>query len=122
MAQLYKFGSEGVPSGVIALWHGLLANIPSGWVLCDGNNDTPDLRGLFVVGANAGVEPGNTGGAVSHLHAVNIQSGLAGGLRVNPGTSAGNASSPSHSHNVSGNTELENHLPPYYSVAFIMKT
>lgn len=32
-----------VPSGLIALWVGDSANIPSGWLICDGNNGTPDL-------------------------------------------------------------------------------
>lgn len=40
-----------VPSGVIVMWSGTIANIPSGWHLCDGTNGTPDLRNFFVVGA-----------------------------------------------------------------------
>lgn len=59
----------GVPAGVIAMWGGLVANIPSGWVLCDGNNGTPDLRGLFIKGAVAGSDPGATGGSSTHTHA-----------------------------------------------------
>ena len=41
-------------SGMIMLWSGSEASIPSGWVLCDGTNSTPDLRNKFVVGASAG--------------------------------------------------------------------
>jgi hypothetical protein len=59
----------GLPAGLICMWHGLLANIPSGWVLCDGANGTPDLRSKFVKGAAAGVDPGATGGAATHTHA-----------------------------------------------------
>jgi len=54
-----------LPSGVICMWHGTLANIPSGWVLCNGSNSTPDLRGRFVQGALNGYNPGDTGGASS---------------------------------------------------------
>lgn len=43
----------GVPSGVIVMWSGTIATIPSGWFLCDGTNSTPDLRNRFIVGANA---------------------------------------------------------------------
>lgn len=50
------------------MWAGLLANIPTGWALCDGQNGTPDLRSKFVKGAAAGVEPGGTGGAATHTH------------------------------------------------------
>ena len=59
----------GLPAGLICMWHGLLANIPTGWVLCDGGNGTPDLRSKFVKGAAAGVDPGATGGAATHTHA-----------------------------------------------------
>ena len=41
----------GIPSGGIILWSGAANAIPSGFVLCDGNNSTPDLRDRFVVGA-----------------------------------------------------------------------
>lgn len=57
-----------VPAGVIVMWGGLVSAIPSGWVLCDGQNGTPDLRSKFVKGAAAGVDPGTTGGSTSHSH------------------------------------------------------
>lgn len=40
-----------IPTGVIVMWSGLIAEIPDGWALCDGGNGTPDLRDRFVVGA-----------------------------------------------------------------------
>ena len=49
----------GIPSGVILMWSGLIANIPSGWVLCNGQNSTPDLRGRFIQGAADGNEANN---------------------------------------------------------------
>jgi len=58
-----------LPAGLISLWHGLLSAIPSGWVLCDGTNGTPDLRDKFVKGAAAGQNPGGTGGSSTHTHA-----------------------------------------------------
>jgi hypothetical protein len=76
----------GVPVGVIVAWSGTIANIPSGWVLCDGQNDTPDLRDKFVIGAsqdNAGIARTNVTGSlttaggtkdavvVSHTHTIN---------------------------------------------------
>jgi len=50
---------SGIPSGVILMWHGLISNIPSGWVLCNGSNSTPDLRGKFLQGAANGLEANN---------------------------------------------------------------
>ena len=56
------------PSGIICMWHGLIANIPGGWLLCDGSNGTPDLRNRFVKGAAAATEAGATGGSTTHTH------------------------------------------------------
>ena len=38
------------PKGIIALWSGSSDRIPNGWTLCDGNNESPNLSGRFVVG------------------------------------------------------------------------
>lgn len=64
-----------IPSGLILLWSGSIASIPSGWVLCNGSNGTPDLRNRFVVGAGSTYAVGATGGSadatlVSHSHGV----------------------------------------------------
>jgi len=40
------------PKGMIVIWNGLSTNVPEGWVLCNGENGTPDLRGKFVLGVN----------------------------------------------------------------------
>ncbi len=55
--------AAGSPSGVIAWWSGSEASIPSGWLLCNGLNGTPDLRDRFVVGAGSHYSKGDTGGA-----------------------------------------------------------
>ena len=39
---------DNTPPGIIAMYSGLRTGIPSGWVICDGNNGTPDLRGRFI--------------------------------------------------------------------------
>lgn len=61
------------PAGVIVLWSGSIGSIPAGWVLCNGNNGTPDLRDRFVVGAGSTYSVDATGGSadaivVSHTH------------------------------------------------------
>lgn len=40
-----------VPYGCILIWSGTIATIPTGWRICDGTNNTPDLRDKFVIGA-----------------------------------------------------------------------
>jgi microcystin-dependent protein len=82
-------GNGTIPVGGIIMWSGTIANIPTGWALCNGSNSTPDLRNKFVVGAHSGAgigtvatagptfnattgvlsdnyTPGNTGGETAH--------------------------------------------------------
>jgi hypothetical protein len=60
-------------TGMIMLWSGSIASIPSGWALCNGSNGTPDLRNRFIVGAGSTYAVAATGGSadaivVSHTH------------------------------------------------------
>jgi len=62
-----------VPTGAILLWSGSTGSIPSGWLLCDGTNGTPDLRDRFIIGAGNNYAVNATGGTadavvVSHTH------------------------------------------------------
>lgn len=49
--QLANFSA--IPIGCIIMWSGAISTIPSGWRLCDGTNNTPDLRDKFVIGARS---------------------------------------------------------------------
>jgi hypothetical protein len=148
--------ANGVPSGCILLWSGSIASIPSGWVLCNGSNSTPDLRNRFVVGAGSTYAVGATGGSanaivVSHSH---TYSGNTGTMSANnthshtwdflpmQGTSTGSGSFAggsggsqstntvdiNHTHSYSGTTSTQGdsatnaNLPPYYALAYIMKS
>ena len=42
--------SSTFPRGLIMMWSGADADIPGGWLLCDGTLGTPDLRGKFIMG------------------------------------------------------------------------
>lgn len=57
--------TRGVPSGLISMWSGIASSIPAGWVLCDGLNNTPDLRDRFIVGAGLSYTVAAQGGAVN---------------------------------------------------------
>ncbi|MBA7658499.1 hypothetical protein ES703_66455 [subsurface metagenome] len=84
------------------MWSGLIVDIPNGWVLCDGENGTPDLRDRFVVGAPDGVNPGDIGGFADHDHDMTFDTDL---------------QSDDHSHNFSTTTYAVN--PGSYDVDFI---
>ena len=62
-------GDGTIPVGGIILWSGAIANIPSGWALCNGQTAngqvTPNLTDRFIVGAGSGYAVANTGGAAS---------------------------------------------------------
>tara|TARA_S200000501_G_C20834390_1_gene748714 strand:+ start:1722 stop:2147 length:426 start_codon:yes stop_codon:yes gene_type:complete len=122
----------GIPAGGIIIWSGAASAIPSGWVLCDGSNSTPDLRDKFVVGAQNAYAVGATGGSAdaivpNHTHPTSIDGG-----HVIPATAqttfsyggAGTYSSTifSMSNPTNGESVTNKNLPPYYALAYIMKT
>jgi microcystin-dependent protein len=81
-----------IPTGGIMLWSGSIGSIPSGWVLCNGNNGTPDLRDRFIVGAGSTYAVNATGGStdaivVSHTHGA---------------TSTSVVTDPGHKHDLEG--------------------
>jgi hypothetical protein len=85
MPQIISEGGAGAFSKAIAFWFGTIATIPTGWVLCNGSNGTPNLSNKILVGtdnfANNNTNKGSgTGitlsgsGASSHNHTVGPQS------------------------------------------------
>jgi len=55
-----------LPVGSIILWYGDSNSLPSGWAVCNGANNTPDLRNRFVMGARYDGEVGLMGGSSSY--------------------------------------------------------
>lgn len=137
-------------SGMIMMWSGSIASIPSGWYLCDGNNSTPDLRNRFVVGAGDTYSVDGTGGSadatlVSHTHTATVtdpghthewgyttesdDDGFGGSyseFTVKPGTDTrnpiqSNTTGITVANSTEGSSATNANLPPYYALAFIMK-
>ena len=155
-----------VPSGGIIMWSGAVSAIPTGWVLCNGSNSTPDLRNRFVLGAGSTYAVNATGGATtdsvttdsagSHSHGgttgndgVTIpRDGWGAGGSFGTSTSgrlvSGRGSQEfgetlesithvtgdrtfAHTHTISTeaahtHTATVDILPPYYALAYIMKS
>jgi len=65
--------------GMIAIWLGTYATIPSGWLYCDGTKGTIDLKGYYVKNAASTAEIGTTGGANTHTHAAESHSHTSSG-------------------------------------------
>jgi len=137
-------------AGMIMIWSGSSATIPSGWLLCDGTNSTPDLRNRFVVGATSTYAVGATGGSadaivVSHTHTATVTDsghthstgstgstgayigdGGAGGNRTYPTGNGGSTTGSSTtgitvSNSTTGSSGTNANLPPYYALCYIMK-
>ena len=113
-------------AGMIIMWSGTIATIPTGWLLCNGSSSTPDLRDRFIIGASAdsgGAAKTNvtasytqTGGSkdaslpshthtatvtdAGHVHTVGVIGASAEGLN----TAQGNPSSPTGTINTSTQT------------------
>jgi len=94
-------------TGMIIIWNGAANAIPSGWVLCNGSNSTPDLRDKFVIGAGNSYAVNATGGSkdaviVSHSHTINNHthtvSGNTGNQSANHSHTFSGSGSSSHSH------------------------
>ena len=136
-------------AGMIMLWSGSSATIPTGWLLCDGSNGTPDLRNRFVVGATSTYAVGATGGSadaivVSHTHTATVTDsghthstgvtgvntvgdGQGGGGRTYPNGNGGSTTGSSVtgitvSNSTTGSSGTNANLPPYYALCYIMKS
>lgn len=64
------FSAAGVHGYLIVMWD--TSSAPTGWVFCDGNNGTPDLREKFVIGAGGSYSVGASGGNNSWTQNYNI--------------------------------------------------
>jgi len=105
----------------IAIWYGSTSNIPTGWVLCDGTNGTPDLTDRFVMGAGT-TAPDVTGGSIQHTHTY-TGDGHDHFVDTYPdGPGAGAVFSDSMSLRAeSGTTELGGDRPAFKSLCYIME-
>lgn len=132
-----------VPLGSIIMWSGAIDQIPIGWHICDGTSGTPDLRGMFVIGAGGKYDVAATGGEetvkltanqlAAHQHQQTV---MFDGSRKGAGMGEGNVwsgncnvtfASQANGHGSSlytlnaGAGSPHNNMPPYYALAYIMK-
>lgn len=121
---------DAIPSGLVVEWDGLIANIPAGFVVCDGNNGTVNRLGKYMKCVpTAGTDPGSTGGAnthtlttaqlATHAHQYTLPSDSAGAgggesdrFKFTTTPNTGNA----------GSGSAHNNEPGYLETVYIMKT
>jgi len=135
-----------IPTGCILLWSGSTGSIPSGFLLCDGTNGTPDLRNSFVLGAGNSYTVGQTGGStdaivVSHTHTATVtdpghnhlgsvynyyngasgSNGFISGINQLTATTT-SVTGISVTNQSTGTSATNANMPPYYALAYIQKT
>jgi len=110
-------------SGGIIAFSGAIVDIPTGWVLCNGSNGTPDLRNRMIICAGDSYVVGASGGATTHGHTdtFSVEAGLTPEA-VHVGDENINVATETHEHVLSGAVASGNSMNPYYALAFIMKT
>ena len=138
-----------IPAGMISLWYGSIGSVPTGWYLCDGTNGTPDLRDRFIIGAGSTYSVASTGGSADaivvshnhtatstvtdpgHVHAIPFASSVVqsgSGVGVAAATASSNTNSAvtgitvGTTINTSGVSGTNANLPPYYALAYVMKS
>jgi microcystin-dependent protein len=136
-----RSGSAVVPSGVIVIWSGAISAIPSGWVICDGNNSTPNFTDRFVIHASsdsgATYDVGDTGGSLTtgtstlstsqlaaHTHTFDKTTGSKSTVDDN-GTAVMLAATSASATSSTGSGATHTHsstIVPYYALAYIMKS
>lgn len=104
--------------------------------MCDGTNGTPDLRNRFIYGGD-GTNNGETGGEANHTLAIaelpkESPYGICTAMQDGGFTTA-SASNLGYYHGrivvssqpldyvLYGGNQPHNNMPPYYTLAFIMK-
>jgi hypothetical protein len=128
VSTMWMAGCACIPSHSIVAWYSTSGSIPLGWVICDGNNKTPDLRGRFIRGVGDIADTGKIGGSETHTHTFS-------GTTDNPRSSNTDAwhsdgmnrnGAPAttgldHTHRFNGVTDPASNLPPYFTMVYIMK-
>lgn len=134
------------PRYIIGMWLGAVADIPKGWVICNGENDTLDMSDYHLKIANDTSEIGNTGGSNTHTHSAQSHTHGSSSAHTHTGTADAHANNnnsqldanSSHAtksgsvhpvasvQSVSANyassettADSSNNEPPYRTVAFI---
>eukprot|EP01083_Nonionella_stella_P159379 519853_1 len=90
------------PCGLVSMWYGT-SNFPAGYQLCDGTNETPDLRGKFIIGSTgeSGDFPAESAGGGNEI-TIGIDNLPAHDHGVGTIATSENELEGSHTHDISG--------------------
>ena len=124
---------------MIMLWYGSAATVPTGWTICDGYGETPNLVGKFVRGGGSATALNSAGSdsviltaanLPNHTHTVTMGVGGRGG-NVNTNSFTNNDGTPTDKANWTVSTspgcnectgKAVTILPSYQTLLYIMRT
>lgn len=135
----------GIPANIVIIWSGAIIDIPEGWLLCNGQNGTPNLKNRFVVGSGSKYILEETGGSANSLNIAHTHSDATTSsapnhvhantvfIPANPNANAngttflsalGTSGNGSHAHSFNttnaGQSGIGRNMPPYLALAYIM--
>ena len=100
---------EIIPQNMIIAWAPPVnTSIPKGWALCDGSNETPDLRGRFIYGNDSTHPIKSTGGSENVILLTNMMPPHIHNIYGYPGCFERGPIDPSSCGNYPGNFESHN--------------
>ena len=119
-----------LPKGIVVAYSG--SPVPVGWLMCDGQNGTPDLRSRFIFGAGWGTALNSTGGSATHTLTIDEMPShnhigpkvrgldkVAGGSGIDDSTGYVGYGAYTSS---TGGSKPHNNMPPFYALYYIMKS
>lgn len=146
MDELKEAKKHHVPMGAIMMWSGTIADIPTGWALCNGQNGTPNLQARFIVGAGSSIvmddsigyqyAVGDTGGhnkikltanesgMPAHEHSYVRRTEIDGEVKhdgYNSIVNLGTETKTTTGGNAKNATSAHENRPLFYALAYIMK-
>lgn len=136
MSILNPFGTaassgESLPIGSVILWAGTLETIPTGWHLCNGEDGTIDLRGMFALGAGGTYNLGDSGGSEevtltveqmpSHSHEYQLRLAASSSLTSGSSPYFTVTSTTKPQTGKTGSSQPHPNMPPYKALYYIQK-
>ena len=109
-----------LPAGTVIAYYSRGGQIPTGWMICDGTNGTPDLRGRYIQGVASFADVGGLPGNATHAHTFTTGNAFNRGshYKVENGCCP---QSPGLDVTYVGTTDPSSNIPPSVTMLYLMR-